>query len=48
MKPSQGILFVIDDEPNSRKAAAALASSLKIRCETFASAENSSIVTIPH
>jgi FixJ family two-component response regulator len=39
MRPSQGTLFVVDDEPNSRKAAAALASSMKIRCETFASAE---------
>jgi FixJ family two-component response regulator len=32
-------LFVIDDDARSRKAMAALASSLKIPCETFASAE---------
>jgi signal transduction histidine kinase len=39
MKIPQGTLFVIDDDRNSRKAVAALASSLKIKCETFASAE---------
>ena len=39
MNTSHGTLFVIDDDPNSRKAVAALASSMKIRCETFASAE---------
>ena len=39
MKTSQGTLFVIDDDAKSRKAVAALASSMKIRCETFASAE---------
>ena len=39
MKTSLGTLFVIDDDPKSRKAVAALASSLKITCETFASAE---------
>jgi FixJ family two-component response regulator len=39
MKTYQVTLFVVDDDSKSRKAAAALASSLKIRCETFASAE---------
>jgi FixJ family two-component response regulator len=39
MKTSQDTLFVIDDDPKSRKAVAALASSMKIACETFASAE---------
>ena len=39
MKTSQGTLFVVDDDPKSRKAVAALASSMKIKCETFASAE---------
>ncbi len=39
MNTSQDTLFVIDDDPKSRKAVAALASSMKIRCETFASAE---------
>ena len=39
MKTSQGTLFVVDDDHKSRKAVAALASSMKIRCETFASAE---------
>ena len=39
MKTSQNTLFVIDDDPKSCKAVAALASSMKIRCETFASAE---------
>ena len=34
-----GNLFVVDDDPMSRKAAKALASSLKIPCESFASAE---------
>ena len=39
MKTSQGTLFVVDDDPKSRKAVAALASSMKIKCEPFASAE---------
>jgi FixJ family two-component response regulator len=39
MKASQGTLFVVDDDPQARKAVAALASSMKIRCELFASAE---------
>jgi signal transduction histidine kinase len=39
MKTSQDTLFVIDDDPKSCRAVAALASSLKIKCETFASAE---------
>ena len=39
MKTSQNTLFVVDDDPKSRKAVAALASSMKIQCETFASAE---------
>jgi two-component system, LuxR family, response regulator FixJ len=39
MKTFQGTLFVVDDDPKSRKAMAALASSMKIKCEPFASAE---------
>ncbi len=39
MKTSQGMLFVIDDDRKSRMAVAALALSLKIKCETFVSAE---------
>jgi len=39
MKASEGTLFVVDDDSRSRKAVAALASSMKINCETFASAE---------
>jgi signal transduction histidine kinase len=39
MNTAEGPLFVIDDDPGSRRAVAALASSLKIKCETFASAE---------
>jgi FixJ family two-component response regulator len=39
MKTSQGTLFVVDDDPKSRKGVAALASSMKIPCELFASAE---------
>ncbi len=39
MKASQGTLFVVDDDAKARKAVAALASSLKIPCELFASAE---------
>jgi FixJ family two-component response regulator len=39
MNTSQGTLFVIDDDTKSREAMAALASSMKIRCETFVSAE---------
>ena len=34
-----GDLYVVDDDPMSRKAAKALASSLKIPCESFASAK---------
>jgi FixJ family two-component response regulator len=36
---SRGTLFVVDDDPKSRKAVAALARSMKIPCEPFASAE---------
>jgi FixJ family two-component response regulator len=39
MNPPQSILFVIDDDCRSRMAVAALALSLKIKCETFVSAE---------
>jgi FixJ family two-component response regulator len=39
MKTCENTLFVVDDDPVSRKAVAALASSMRIRCETFASAE---------
>jgi two-component system, LuxR family, response regulator FixJ len=39
VKTFQGTLFVVDDDPKSRKAVAALASSMKIQCELFASAE---------
>ncbi|MFZ1932346.1 MAG: hypothetical protein WCB27_15115 [Thermoguttaceae bacterium] len=39
MAKSKGTLFVIDDDPKSRKAVAALATSMKINCVTFASAE---------
>jgi two-component system response regulator DctR len=39
MKTSQGILFVIDDDRKSRMAVAALALSMRIKCETFVSAE---------
>jgi two-component system, LuxR family, response regulator FixJ len=39
MMASKGTLFVIDDDPKSRKAVAALASSMQIECDTFASAE---------
>ncbi|MGD0896361.1 MAG: response regulator [Thermoguttaceae bacterium] len=39
MKTSQGTLFVVDDDCKSRRAMAALASSMKIKCETFGSAE---------
>jgi FixJ family two-component response regulator len=39
MTASKGTLFVIDDDPKSRKAVAALASSMQIECDTFASAE---------
>jgi FixJ family two-component response regulator len=39
MKISKISLFVVNDDPRSCKAVAALASSLRIRCETFASAE---------
>ena len=40
MKTSPGTLFVIDDDPKSRRAVAALASSMKITYELFASAED--------
>ena len=39
MKTSQDTLFVVDDDPKSCEAMAALASSMKIRCETLVSAE---------
>ncbi len=39
MKKCQDTLFVVDDDSKSRKAMAALASSMKIGCETFVSAE---------
>jgi signal transduction histidine kinase len=39
MKTNRGNLFIVEDDPNSRKAVEALASSMKIGCETFASAE---------
>jgi two-component system, LuxR family, response regulator FixJ len=39
MTMSRGTLFVIDDDPKARKAVAALASSMRIACESFASAE---------
>jgi FixJ family two-component response regulator len=39
MIPSQATLFIVDDDPNACRAVAALASSLKIKCETFTSAE---------
>ena len=39
MKTLQDTLFVVDDDPKSCRAVAALASSMKIKCETFASAE---------
>lgn len=39
MRTSPGTLFIIDDDPQSRKAMAALASSMKIKSEAFASAE---------
>jgi FixJ family two-component response regulator len=39
MNTSEDILFIVDDDPMARKAVAAWASSMKIRCETFASAE---------
>jgi signal transduction histidine kinase len=39
MKRSQGTLFVIDDDSACRAAVAALAASMKIKCEPFASAE---------
>jgi FixJ family two-component response regulator len=39
MSRVQGKLFVVDDDAKSRKAAAALAASMKIPCETFASGE---------
>jgi FixJ family two-component response regulator len=39
MNTSQVTLVVIDDDPESRKSVAALASSLRIKCETFASAQ---------
>ncbi len=39
MKAPQGTLFVVEDDRKSREAMAALASSMRIKCETFASAE---------
>ncbi len=39
MKTCQGTLFVVDDDPKARKAVSALASSMKMKCQTFASAE---------
>jgi two-component system, LuxR family, response regulator FixJ len=39
MNTTPTTLFVVDDDPASRKAVAALALSMKISCETFASAE---------
>ena len=38
MSDSEPILFVVDDELDARQSIAALASSLGIKCETFASA----------
>jgi signal transduction histidine kinase len=39
MNTSQGKLFVVDDDPKARGALGALAASMKIPCEQFASAE---------
>ena len=39
MNESAATLFVVDDEPDARRGVAALASSMGIRCETFASGE---------
>jgi FixJ family two-component response regulator len=39
MNTSHDTLFVVDDDPKSCKAVAALAASMKIQCEPFASAE---------
>jgi two-component system, LuxR family, response regulator FixJ len=39
MVTSQVMLVVIDGDPESRKSAAALALSMRIRCETFACAQ---------
>ncbi len=39
MNESVATLFVVDDEPDARRGVAALASSMGIRCETFASGE---------
>jgi FixJ family two-component response regulator len=39
VETSESTLFVVDDDPRSRRAVAALASSLKIQHELFASAE---------
>ena len=39
MNESATTLFVVDDEPDARRGVAALASSMGIRCETFASGE---------
>jgi FixJ family two-component response regulator len=39
VKAPQGTLFVVDDDAKARKAVAALAASMKIPCELFASAE---------
>ena len=39
MNASEGRLFIIDDDLASRNAVAALAASMMIKCELFASAE---------
>ncbi len=39
MEPTEGKLFIVEDDPRSRKALGALASSMKIKYETFASTE---------
>lgn len=39
MDDSGATLFVVDDDPGARKGAAALASSMGVACDTFASAE---------
>ncbi len=35
----EDILYIVDDDPAARKSMAALAASMKIKCESFASAE---------
>ncbi len=39
MEPTEGTLFIVEDDPRSRKALGALASSMKIKHEIYASAE---------